>query len=115
MDEEKQKAEIRLQQKIKTVNTKSIRNAAIISVVVAVTTFIWSPFCNPFFGLFSALIWIIVIGANVFWMSYQALFYYFDKDLIVEAKKRGKYLTQPKPYYVEVHIKHDSEEVLKQP
>jgi hypothetical protein len=113
MDEEKQKAEIHLQEKIKVLNTKIIRYAAIISAVIAVTTYICSPFCDPFFGLFAALILITVIGVNVFCISYQALFYYFDKDLIVEAKKRGKYVTYPKPYYVEVHIKHDSEEVLK--
>jgi len=77
-----------MDEKIKGVNAKilpCVLGATILGGIIA------ACFC-PFSGVFVMLLWTAIISVNLFVMIYQLLFYLFAKELIIEAKKRGKYI-----------------------
>lgn len=79
-----------IEERIKKVNKKSITISVVGSILAG---FIAYPF-GPASELCFLIGWISLFSSFSFAIIYKSSFYFFGKDLIDEAKKRGKYLVR---------------------
>jgi hypothetical protein len=76
-----------IDEKIKLINDKTIPKALISAVGIAFV----STICSSISKFFFVIIFFILIFIVSFAVMYKLLFYCFGKELVNEAKKRGKY------------------------
>jgi len=90
-----------INEKIRLVNIKSVSGALLGTLLAGALAVFFCPFADPFFGILPLIVWTILISAFSFDAIYRFLFYCFGKEVMTEAKNRGKYLTNKLAKYYE--------------